>query len=272
MFTIRRTSLLQCLSTVALMAALGCTGQVGAAPSGTGGVGVTCSAGQMMCASSCTSVASDSRNCGACGNACAIGQMCTSGQCVCSGGLLACGGQCVASNAAHCGSCDAVCGADQGCLNGSCGSCPAGEASMHGRRVCLADRGHRAPLRRLHALPSGRDLQRRHLHLRTEPDDVRLARDVRRLTTSVQHCGGCNQPWNGTCTGGVCMGGRAEWVAAVDRRPARRFLRFSGACGAFRRSSGGTPSRTSLDCPRRPRSATWAARRSSRSSATRRWG
>src|SRR4029079_19823952 len=53
--------------------------------------------------------------------------MCTNGQCVCSGGLLACGGQCVASNAAHCGTCDMVRGAGPGCSNGACGSCPAGE-------------------------------------------------------------------------------------------------------------------------------------------------
>src|SRR4029078_10119293 len=27
------------------------------------------------------------------------------------------------------------------------------------------------------------------------------------VTSSLQHCGGCNQPCSGTCTNGVCMGG-----------------------------------------------------------------
>src|SRR5690349_14615146 len=105
------------LSAGLTLAALACTGSVGAVPSGTGGAGVSCGAGQTPCSGACASVATDSQNCGVCGHACAIGQMCAAGQCVCSGGLLPCGGQCVASNAAHCGSCDMVCGADEGCSN-----------------------------------------------------------------------------------------------------------------------------------------------------------
>ena len=156
--------LLQYLPPVALLGALGCTGQVALCRPGPG-AWASPVRGQMLCAF-VHSVASDSQNCGACGHACAIGQMCTSGQCVCSGGLLACGGQCVASNAAHCGSCDAVCGADQGCSNGSCGSCPAGEIQCTDG-ACVSPTGGTA----LHCggctpCPAGRDLQRRRLHLR----------------------------------------------------------------------------------------------------------
>jgi hypothetical protein len=101
-------------------AGAGCQGKVdGQSP---------CGAGQMMCSNACTAVASDSLNCGACGNACAAGQTCQAGQCGCSAGLLACNGTCVASNAAHCGSCTTACTGIEVCSNGSCQSdCPAGE-------------------------------------------------------------------------------------------------------------------------------------------------
>jgi hypothetical protein len=41
-----------------------------------------CPAGTTMCAGACVNLASDARNCGACGNACPAGQRCATGACV----------------------------------------------------------------------------------------------------------------------------------------------------------------------------------------------
>jgi hypothetical protein len=195
------------LGAVLALAALACTGSVGAVPSGTGGSGVTCGAGLMMCAGSCTTVASDSQNCGACGHACALGQMCSGGQCVCTGGLLACGGQCVASNAAHCGSCDMVCGADQGCANGTCGSCLAGDIQCTDG-ACVSPTGGTA----LHCggctpCPPGATCNGGTCACGSGQMMCGSPAACVDVTTNLQHCGGCNQPCSGTCTNGVCMGG-----------------------------------------------------------------
>ena len=202
MFTIRRDPLI-----VALMGALGCTGAVGSVASGTGGMGVICSAGQAMCANSCTSVATDSQNCGACGHACAIGQMCASGQCVCSGGLLACAGQCVASNAAHCGTCDTVCGADEGCTNGSCGTCPAGELQCTDGACVSPTAGTALHCGGCTPCPPGATCVGGTCACGPNQMMCGVPAMCVDVTSSLQHCGGCNQPCSGTCTNGVCMGG-----------------------------------------------------------------
>jgi len=79
-----------------------------------GPLGVTCSAGYALCQpnNTCTSLASDVRNCGACGNACPAGYSCQSSACVapppppppppptCRPGQRSCGdGTCVPSGA-----------------------------------------------------------------------------------------------------------------------------------------------------------------------------
>ena len=62
-----------------------------------GRCGATCNSGLTACSSSlnlvCTNLATDSSNCGACGNPCAPGQTCQAGTCqnlTCSSGLTAC--------------------------------------------------------------------------------------------------------------------------------------------------------------------------------------
>lgn len=93
-----------------------------------------CEAGETCCGGNCTSLASDSDNCGACGNACPALGMCTGGRCCvlplapnlpsnCSATLPCCAGTCVGgtcclTTGAPCtGNGDSCCG---GCSNGAC--------------------------------------------------------------------------------------------------------------------------------------------------------
>lgn len=93
-------------------------GKLGPAPSG-------CPSGQAVCGASCADLASDPRNCGACGRTCASGQVCQSGACglaPCPAGQTRCGASCAAlsSDAANCGACGRICAAGQACQSGSC--------------------------------------------------------------------------------------------------------------------------------------------------------
>jgi hypothetical protein len=193
------------LSAGLALAALACTGSVGGAASGTGGAGAVCGAGQMKCGASCSNVATDTQNCGACGHACAIGQTCGGGQCVCSDGLLACGGQCVASNAAHCGSCDNVCGADQACSNGACGSCPANEVQCTDGACVSPTSGTAVHCGGCTPCAPGATCNAGVCTCGT--GQMMCGTTCVDVTTSLQHCGGCNQPCSGSCVNGACMGG-----------------------------------------------------------------
>ncbi|MBM4374879.1 MAG: choice-of-anchor L domain-containing protein [Deltaproteobacteria bacterium] len=97
--------------------------------------GESCGAGTTACGTTCTVLAFDPSNCGACGNVCDSG-VCIQGQCAaaCPGGTTSCDGACVdtSSSPAHCGACGAACGAGEVCANGTCAlSCEAG-----GGKVC----------------------------------------------------------------------------------------------------------------------------------------
>jgi len=86
-----------------------------------------CPAGQMLCGTVCVNEATDTNNCGACGNVCASGQTCSNGACtlVCGAGLTACNGACVnlATSTSNCGNCGTVCTTNNdvaACLAGAC--------------------------------------------------------------------------------------------------------------------------------------------------------
>lgn len=84
----------------------------------------------LMCASTaerdcngvCTNIASDSNNCGACGNVCGTGQHCQVATCTCQGSLQNCAGSCINTNAnaQNCGACGTACEATQVCDRGMC--------------------------------------------------------------------------------------------------------------------------------------------------------
>jgi hypothetical protein len=63
------------------------------------------------CASGCTILKEDAKNCGTCGKVCAAGQYCKNGTCTCMPGLTSCSGECVDLNGhhEHCGACTTVC-------------------------------------------------------------------------------------------------------------------------------------------------------------------
>ncbi len=96
----------------------------------------SCSDGQLFCSGNCKTVATDSSNCGACGNVCGSGTTCQNGVCVCAGGLTNCGTDAapacvqVTVDTNYCGNCATKCSniapanatvkSSGGCLNGVC--------------------------------------------------------------------------------------------------------------------------------------------------------
>ncbi len=120
---------------------------------GDGGVcAYTCNAGFGDCdgntANGCEStLASDSRNCGACGRACAAGAACLAGVCGCPTGQTMCGTACVntMTDPANCGRCGSSCASGVACSGGACGgartTCASGFSGSGGNgnsgSVCL---------------------------------------------------------------------------------------------------------------------------------------
>ncbi|MBL8600887.1 MAG: hypothetical protein JNK72_03090 [Myxococcales bacterium] len=82
----------------------------------------TCGAGTTLCNGRCAPTATDSANCGACGNVCGGGTSCVNGACACPTGTSNCGGTCavVTNDVNNCGACGRRCGYTQGCVNGTC--------------------------------------------------------------------------------------------------------------------------------------------------------
>ncbi len=93
--------------------------------------GLGCGDGSQLCGSSCTAVARDIENCGACGVKCPTGEVCSRGLCAleCTGGTTKCGSGCVdtKSDGANCGACGAPCASGEVCNGGKCSTtCGAG--------------------------------------------------------------------------------------------------------------------------------------------------
>jgi hypothetical protein len=93
---------------------------------------LVCPAGQTDCDGACVSLATDSRNCGACGRAVGPLEVCSAGSAACRPGIAVCGGACtdLARDAANCGACGAACAEADFCTTASgatscTASCPA---------------------------------------------------------------------------------------------------------------------------------------------------
>jgi hypothetical protein len=89
-----------------------------------------CQNNEILCSKGCTTLSSDSSNCGQCGNACPNGETCNNGTCGCnpSTGEIMCNGICTLTNnnSEHCGQCGNACPSYQTCDGNTC-LCPSGE-------------------------------------------------------------------------------------------------------------------------------------------------
>ena len=94
----------------------------------------------------CANFASDSSDCGGCGDVCAAGQVCDgTGRCSvqCVVGETLCAGRCyqLSTDNAHCGGCDSACAAGQVCSAGACSSTCAAPLSLCGTGASMPLRG-----------------------------------------------------------------------------------------------------------------------------------
>lgn len=111
---------------------------------------LVCPAGQTDCDRRCVSLQTDSKNCGACGNAVRPLEICSAGAPACAPTIASCGGTCtdLARDPASCGGCGAACGAGDLCTTAAgvtacTATCPGGFTACGGACVDLAaDRFH----------------------------------------------------------------------------------------------------------------------------------
>src|SRR5262249_11391221 len=106
---------------------------------------VPCARGGTWCDGACVDTERDSKNCGACGHACAGGTRCDRGACSCPLEWMLCGGDSRQLNfdPDPCGGCHRACAPDQACFLGSCTvSCPRGYARCGRFCVDLQLDGH----------------------------------------------------------------------------------------------------------------------------------
>lgn len=182
------------------------------------------------CGTECVNVATDSRNCGSCGNACGPSSTCAAGKCVtaCPTGQVSCGGTCIdpKTNPQHCGATGACGAGDAGSAGAQCGSgmvCNAGTCSSSCSTGLVNCDG-----------------------ACIDP------------TTSTQHCGataGCGGDAGGSAgtpcaMGEVCSGGTCGLTCqnglvncggtCIDPKTSNQHCGASGACGAGDAGSAGT--------------------------------
>jgi hypothetical protein len=110
----------------------------------------SCPAPQECCDGVCTDVSTDTRNCGACGNACLVGPAsdCVNSTCTCQAnnrqpcpnGETCCPDKCTntKTDPTNCGSCGAKCLASQTCTSGVCACGSVGACS--GTDICCDDK------------------------------------------------------------------------------------------------------------------------------------
>lgn len=133
MMRVRRLLLALCAvgatgATAAIVLQACATGGAPEGPEGGNDVTITgdagCKPGQTDCNGTCTSTASDPKNCGKCGTACADGSVCSQSACAanCTGGTTKCGSSCVnvQNDPQNCGKCGAACAGNDFCDGGAC--------------------------------------------------------------------------------------------------------------------------------------------------------
>jgi hypothetical protein len=124
----RTVSLAALLAALALLLASACgtRSSLDAVPLPEAGAGDAgpCGPGTALCGTTCTVLAFDPGNCGACGVKCASGQACSGGKCGldCNGGTERCQDACVdtRNDPANCGGCGKACPLGQVCSAGKC--------------------------------------------------------------------------------------------------------------------------------------------------------
>jgi len=86
-----------------------------------GGV-CSCTGEESLCGASCSNLATDNGNCGACGTVCSGSTSCQSGACECDSGLSECSDGCVdqQTDSNNCGECGNVCAGFEQCVQGIC--------------------------------------------------------------------------------------------------------------------------------------------------------
>lgn len=117
----------------------------------TPGAGTTCTVGGTTTSNGCLSnntvtcvnFATDSNNCGSCGNKCPAGTVCSGSACqtACPSGEILCGGVCISTstNTNNCGSCGNICPSGIACVNGVCGACSEGLIPCNGACIAVGD-------------------------------------------------------------------------------------------------------------------------------------
>ncbi len=182
-----------------------------------------------------TNIASDTENCGACGNACAPGEPCFDGKCGCPGGTELCNGQCVntSSSNAHCGACDNACPQPDG-----------GPPPPHSEYRCVAGQCNRLACIDEHTVKwedCNGDLY--------EPNSDGCEVDVGSTARDPNNCGGCNVVCGPeqTCSeinghvACICEPNetRCEKFGLVECADLQNDPEHCGACGYFCPAIGG---------------------------------
>lgn len=196
---------------------------------GAGGGAVTCFGGQVECNGACTSLQTDSLNCGACGTNCGIGRQCTAGVCerTCSGDEIDCSSVCVniKTDVTNCGACGNACVTGQTCQDGGC-VCTGAESLLcdgfcYDPRV---DERHCGACG--NACDGGFNCENSSCQILCTAPEIRCnATTCADLATNPQHCGACGRrcPSGATCGSSQC------------------------ACGAGRSLCGTSPNWTCID-------------------------
>ncbi|MBI5516957.1 MAG: hypothetical protein HY909_24455 [Deltaproteobacteria bacterium] len=129
----------------------------GALPAGDAAATDDAAPATALCGAVCVDRATDSANCGACGERCRSGEACASGRCVparlaCPRGTTDCAPMAMAPNCVvlasdrhHCGACGARCPAGAECVAGGCARLHDGDPAVSPRPATPRRHGHQLP-------------------------------------------------------------------------------------------------------------------------------
>ncbi|GAC1600100.1 MAG: hypothetical protein NVS4B10_11680 [Myxococcales bacterium] len=164
--------------------------------------------GGTQCGSACTTLGTDPRNCGTCGNACGLGESCTGGSCSCAAGKK-CGGSCtdLGSDAKNCGACGHACTADESCAGGVCKlSCCSGTSACGSSCLDLTTDANNCGACGKRCTAS--QFCAGGACVGCPPSRAQCAQQCADLTSDPFNCGACGTACAGSqsCIAGVCKG------------------------------------------------------------------